>query len=164
MIQIVTKRHKRINSICRSRFSYVTPRKQYLSIKSKQINEMKLDKTHESTARTWSYPSYYYYFIIIIIIIIIICAFGCVATDGTLSTVVSLSNTVATSVTMQTVWMDALYRETGRQTYRQTDRHWLTKSFARRRRRLVFNWNVVDDRSLSLVGARCAAHLSACLS
>jgi len=41
--------------------------------------------------------------IIIIIIIIIICAFGCVATDGTLSTVVSLSNTVATSVTMQTV-------------------------------------------------------------
>jgi len=62
MIQIVTKRLKRINSICRSSVSYVTPRKQYESIKSKQINEIKLDKIHESTARTWSYPHYCYYY------------------------------------------------------------------------------------------------------
>ena len=31
-------------------------------MKSKQINEIKLDKIHESTARTWSYPHYYYYY------------------------------------------------------------------------------------------------------
>jgi len=63
MIQIVTKQHKRINSICRNNFSYVTPRKQYLSIKSRQINIIKLDKIHKSTARTL-YPIYYFIIII----------------------------------------------------------------------------------------------------